>query len=161
MKTTTVVKLMVPLSEYATVPATATLSEAVAALVNVQGSYDHSKYNHRAILIVDENDQVVGKISQTIVLKALEPKYFDELEIDGDLGIQRLSNYILKTMVDKYELFEDSFEEACQRAAQLPIRKLMHRPKADEFIDKNGSLGEAIHQLVIGGHQSLLVRDGK
>ncbi|HSO18477.1 MAG TPA: CBS domain-containing protein [Desulfosarcina sp.] len=160
MKNTTVVKLMVPLSEYASVSATATLADAVAALAKAQECYDPSRYRHRAVLVVDEQDQVVGKISQAHVLKALEPKYFEELEIDGDLGIHRLSNYILKTMVDKYDLFEDPFDEACRRAAQLPIRKVMHRPRSDEFIDKDGSLGEAIHRLVVGCHQSLLVRDG-
>lgn len=160
MKNTSVVKLMIPLSEYATVPVTATLAEAVAALALAQECFDQSKYRHRAVLVVDKDNQVVGKLSQVHVLKALEPKYFEELEIEGDLGIQRLSNYILKTMVDKYKLFEVPFDQACQRAARLPVRKVMHRPKTDEFIDKDGSLGEAIHRLVVGCHQSLLVRDG-
>ena len=160
MKTTVVKTLMVPLSEYATVRLSATLAEAVAALSRAQECFGRSRYPHRAVLVMDEADQVVGKIGLTHVLKALEPKYFEELQIGGDLGIHRLSNYILKTMVDKYELFNDPFDEACRRAAQLPILKVMHRPRADEFIDQDGSLGEAIHRLVMGCHQSLLVRDG-
>jgi hypothetical protein len=93
------------------------------------------------------------------VLKALEPKYFEELGIDGDMGIHRLSNYFLKSMVDKYNLFKEPFDEACKRAAQLSIEKIMYSPKANDFIDKNDTLGEAIHRLVLGCHQSLLVRD--
>lgn len=160
MKTTTVATLMIPLSEYATVPVTATLADAVAALARSHECFDQSRFRHRAVLVVDENDQVVGKIGLTHVLKSLEPKYFEELQIEGDLGIHRLSNYILKTMVDKYDLFNDPFDDACRRAARLPIRKVMHRPKADEYIDRNGTLGEAIHRLVMGCHQSLLIREG-
>ncbi|BBO80401.1 CBS domain-containing protein [Desulfosarcina ovata] len=161
MKSTTVFKLMVPLSEYARVSITATLDEAVAALSKSQKGFDPSKYPHRAVLVVDEHNMVVGKISQTQVLKALEPKYFEELEVDADMGINRLSNYILRTMVDKYDLFKEPFDEACQRAAKLPIRQIMIKPKADEFIDQDESLGQAIHRLVMGCHQSLIVREGK
>lgn len=161
MQTITVAQLMVPLSEYASVAVSATLADAVAALVRAQKGFDPSRYRHRAVLVVDENNHVIGKISQVNVLKALEPKYTNELGIDGDLGIQRLSNYILKTMVDKYDLFREPFDEACKRAATLPIRQVMHQPKADEFIRRNDTLGQAIHRLVMGCHQSLLVRDGK
>lgn len=42
----------------------------------------------------------------------------------------RLSNYILKTMVDKYNLFKEPFDEACKPAAKLPIRDIIHHPKA-------------------------------
>ena len=131
MQNITVARLMVPLSEYASVPVSATVADAVAALVRAQQGFDPSRYRHRAILVVDDNENVVGKISQANVLKALEPKYTDELGMEGDLGIQRLSNYILKTMVDKYDLFKEPFEEACKRAATLPISQVMHHPKAD------------------------------
>lgn len=151
---------MVPLSEYAKVPITATLADAVAALARAQKGFDPSRYRHRAVLVMDENQQVVGKISQVHILKALEPKYHEELEVDGDMGINRLSNYILKTMVDKYDLFKETFHDACLRAAALPIRQVMHRPRVDEFIDTNETLGQAIHRLVMGCHQSLLVREG-
>ena len=161
MKTITVYSLMVPLSEYASVPVSATLADAVAALARAQKGFDQSRYRHRAVLVVDEKNDVIGKISQMHVLKSLEPKYSDELGIEGDLGIQRLSNYILKTMVDKYDLFKAPFDEACKHAADLPIRQIMHHSKADEFINTGDTIGDAIHHLVMGGHQSLLVRQGE
>ena len=160
MKTIKVSDLMVPLSEYAKVPISATLGDAVGALLQAQKTFNQSRYPHRAVLVVNDNGDVVGKISQTNVLKALEPKYFEELGIDGDMGIHRLSNYFLKSMVDKYNLFKEPFDEACKRAAQLSIEKIMYSPKAKDFIDKNDTLGDAIHRLVLGCHQSLLVSDG-
>jgi predicted transcriptional regulator len=159
MKNTKVSELMVPLSEYANVPLSATLGEAVESLIRAQKNFSRSKYPHRAVLVVNENGDVVGKINQTNVLKALEPKYFEELGIDGDMGIHRLSNYFLRSMVDKYNLFKEPFDESCKRAAALSIEKIMYSPKGNDFIDKNDTLGEAIHRLVLGCHQSLLVRD--
>jgi CBS domain-containing protein len=152
--------VMIPLSEYAKVSLSATLGEAVGALIQAQKGFDPSRYPHRAVLVVNERDEVVGKISQANVLKALEPRYFDELGIDGDMGIHRLSNYFLKSMVDKYDLFNEPFDEACKRAAELPIEKVMYAPKASDYIDKDDTLGLAIHRLILGCHQSLLVRDG-
>ncbi len=160
MKTIKVSEVMVPLSEYARVPVSATLGETVEALFKAQKCFDRSKYPHRAVLVVNEKGDVVGKINQTNVLKALEPKYFEELGLEGDMGIHRLSNFFLKSMVDKYDLFKEPFDEACKRAAQLSIVKIMYSPKPNDFIDKDDSLGDAIHRLVIGYHQSLLVRDG-
>ena len=160
MKNIKVSELMVPLSEYATVPLSATLGDAVGALIQAQKGFNPSRYPHRAVLVVNEKNEVVGKISQANVLKALEPRYFDELGIDGDMGIHRLSNYFLKSMVDKYNLFKEPFDEACKRAAQLSIEKIMYSPRASDYIDKDDTLGVAIHRLVLGCHQSLLVRDG-
>jgi hypothetical protein len=69
--------LMVPLSEYATVTEDATLYEAVLALEAAQENFEdkHTRYCHRAILILDKDGHVIGKLSQLDVLRALEPKY--------------------------------------------------------------------------------------
>ena len=75
MKSITVKDIMVPLSEYATVTKEATLGEAILALEKAQKKFDPSRHRHRAILVFDENNKIVGKISMLDVLRALEPKY--------------------------------------------------------------------------------------
>ena len=45
---------MVPLSEYATVSEDATLFEAVSELEKAQEEFDHTRYRHRAILVMDD-----------------------------------------------------------------------------------------------------------
>ena len=77
MKKTAIKDLMVPIEEYATVSADATLSEAIQALERAQQAFDHTKYRHRAILVLDEQKRTIGKVSQLDALKALEPKYKD------------------------------------------------------------------------------------
>ena len=49
MKNCLVKDLMVPLSEYATVPMGSTLFEAVLALEKSQEEFDHTKYRHRGV----------------------------------------------------------------------------------------------------------------
>jgi len=79
---------MVPLAEYATVSEDATLYEAVLALEKAQESFEdkHTRYSHRAILVLDKEGDVVGKLSQLDVLKALEPKYQDLIEFNRGQG---------------------------------------------------------------------------
>ena len=67
-------ELMVPLSEYATVPEGSTLFDAVLALEKAQEEFDHTKYKHRGILILNKKKRVIGKLGQLDVLRALEPK---------------------------------------------------------------------------------------
>jgi CBS domain-containing protein len=75
MKSYRVKDLMVPLSEYATVPEAATLLEAVKTLRKAQDEFGRNRYQHRAILVFDGNNHFVGKLSQHDVIEALEPKY--------------------------------------------------------------------------------------
>ena len=72
---------MVPLAEYAMVSEEATLLEAVRALEEAQKAFDQQRYRHRAILVLEKEDRVTGKLSKHDVIKALEPNY-QELEKD-------------------------------------------------------------------------------
>ncbi|MFH1156648.1 MAG: CBS domain-containing protein [Pseudomonadota bacterium] len=156
MKTFTVKELMVPLPEYATVSEDATLFDAVMALEKAQEAFNDTKYVHRAILILDKNRRVVGKISQLDALRALEPKY-DKI-LDGP-GLNRygFSQPFMKSLLKDYHLWNAPLREICKRAASIKIKKFMYTPGEGEFIDETANLDEAIHQLVIGSHQSLLV----
>jgi len=82
----TVKDLMVPLSGYATVNEDASLGEAVKALKKVQKTFDQTRDRHRAILITDKKNRIVGKLSQLDVIRALEPKY---LKIDDHQSLTR------------------------------------------------------------------------
>ena len=84
----TIKALMVPISEYATVNKDATLFEAVLALEKAQEKYDQTKFQHRAVLVLDKNNKVVGKLSQLNVLRALEleKKKTDKIEEISEFG---------------------------------------------------------------------------
>ncbi len=160
MRTISVDALMVPLAEYATVSEEATLYEAVQALEKAQQEFDQSKYRHRAVLVFDKDKKIVGKLSQFDILGALEPKYG---EISESKYLTRWGGFtksFLKSMLSHYELWEKPLNDICQKAFSMRVKNIMYTPTEGEYVDENASLGEALHQLLMGHHQSLLVTRG-
>lgn len=150
-------KLMVPIAEYATASEDATLYEAVVALEQAQAQFDPRRYPHRAVLVLDAKRNVVGKISQTDVLRALEPKY-ETLLASESLAHTGMTRSFLKSLMDKYSLWGGAMHDICKKAAAQRIKDFMRPPGDGEYIDADATLDQAIHQLVVGGYQSLLVR---
>lgn len=156
MKNYKVKELMVSLSKYATVEETATLFEAVLALEKAQDAYQGTKYPHRAILVLSTNGQVLGKVSQMDVLRALEPKY-SEMQEGSNLAMYGFSSKFIKSLVNYYNLWDSPLADLCKKAGEISVTKFMRKPAEGEYIDESASLDEAIHQMVCGYHQSLLV----
>jgi len=159
MKNYHVKDLMVPLSEYATVSEKATLYDAVNELEKAQENFDHTRYRHRAVLVLDDQGKVIGKLSQLDVLKALEPKYNEMLDR------RRLRSFgftkdFMKSMLEDYKLFDSPLGDICRKAGEQSVTKFMYSISEGEYIAENAGLDEAIHQFVLGRHQSLLVIRG-
>jgi len=162
MKKLTVKNLMVPLDEYATVRDDASLYEAVKSLEKAQKDFNRERYLylHRAILVYNKNKKIIGKISQLDVLKALEPRYRDMGDFSA-ISRAGLSVEFIKSIVSRYDLHQRSFTEACITASELRVKDIMYTPGSDEYVEENDSLGNAIHHLIMGHHQSLLVTRDK
>ena len=158
MKTKLVKDLMVPLSDYATVSEDATLNDAVLALKQSQADFDQAKYRHRAILVLDKNRQPIGKISQIDALKALEPKYKEIQNQDTRGAFRHFSRMFLNSMIEYNRLFDGSLDDLRKKAANTYVRDFMNTLSADECVNADSTLDEAIHLLVMGHQQSLLVR---
>lgn len=150
--------LMVPLEEYATVSEDASLWEAVMVLEKSQEDLDRERYKylHRAILVYDKNKLIVGKISQIDALAALEPKYA-EMGETGRISRAGFSAPFLKDMLERHALWNRPLAHICEKAADRKVKEFMYTPTEGEFVDENASLNEAVHMLVMGHHQSLLV----
>jgi CBS domain-containing protein len=158
MKSYLVQDLMVVLSEYATVTEDATLFEAVLALEKAQENFEdkHTRYRHRAILILDKDGQVVGKLSQLDVLRALEPRYQEMIQGEG-LHRFGFSKEYEKSILEDYHLFANPLDDLCRKAGERNVKEFMYTPTKGEYVSENASLDVAIHQLIMGHHQSLLV----
>ena len=156
MKSILVEELMEPIGEYAVVTEDANLYEAVLALEEAHKLFDPTKHKHRAILVMDKHHKVVGKISMFQILIALEPKY-KLLETEGVLTRSGYSPEMIDSLLEKYALWTDPLEFICNRAVQLQVTDFMEAPKDGAYIDEKATLGEAIHQLVMQKHHSLIV----
>ena len=162
MEKTTARDLMVPLEEYATVSEEATLKDAVDALEKAQEELDRNRYKYlyRAVLVLNKNKEVVGKISQLDILRSLEPKY-KEIGDTRRISLSGFSAKFLTSMMDSHRLWAHSLSGICAKAADVKVKGFMITPTEGEFIDETAPLEEALHMMVMGQHHSLLVtRDG-
>ncbi len=162
MKSYLVKDLMVPLEEYATVTEDATLYEAVLSLEEAQENFEdrHTRYRHRAVLILDKNGKVVGKLGQLDVLRALEPKYQEKIQGEG-LHRYGFTRDFMKSMLEDYHLFANPLDDICRKAGEQSVKKFMYTPSEGEYVSEEASLDVAMHQLIMGHQQSLLVTAGK
>lgn len=156
MEATKVKHLMVPLSRYATVPEEASLYEAVMALEETRRKFDREYDRHRAILILDANKRIVGKVDLWDLLKGIEPK-FKEIGYPRELTERECSDQFSSSMVRTYGLWSESLKEVCSNAAKTGVREIMHVPAKLEYIDGDSTLEEAMHRLLTGNLLSLLV----
>ncbi|MGD8520407.1 MAG: CBS domain-containing protein, partial [Desulfobacterales bacterium] len=127
MKDKKVKDLMVSLSDYATVHEDETLFEALMALEKAHEKLDPSTHRHRAILILDKNDRVVGKLSQWDILKSLEPKYgnIEDLEKISRTGF---SPQFLKSMLVQHALWNKPLMDVCRVGGKNKVRDVMYKP---------------------------------
>ena len=156
MKTIKVKELMVPLNDYATVPREATLREAVRALEKAQLVLEPMQYHHRAILVLDKNGNVLGKLTMKDILIALEPNY-GKLEGMEVLSRSGHSAELINSMLGKSAFWIEPLKFVCERAVQLKVKDVVKPPEESEHVDENAPLGEAIHQLIVYPYYSLLV----
>ncbi|MBW1722635.1 MAG: CBS domain-containing protein [Deltaproteobacteria bacterium] len=161
MRTIRVKELMVPLSEYATVSEDANLYEAVMALEKAQAEFDQSRYRHRAVLVYDKEGKIVGKLSQHDIIRALEPRYGEIAEAKSIPRWGGFSKSFIKSMVEHYKLWDKPLNDICRKAVELKVKDIMYTPTEGEFVDQDATLNEALHQLIMGHHQSLLVTKGR
>lgn len=150
---------MVPLEEYATVSDDATLYEAVLALEEAQEKFENLPYKHRAVLVFDKKKNVVGKLSQLDVIRALEPKYGEMGDINS-LSRFGLSRKFITSILKQNYLWEKPLEDICRKAGTTRVKDFMYTPGEGEYVSEEASLEMACHQLVMGHHQSLLVTRG-
>jgi CBS domain-containing protein len=165
LESKTVQDLMIPLSEYATVSEDATLHEAILALDKSQKEFDRTHYKHRAILVYDKTNKIVGKLSQLDIIRSLEPKY-EQMGKSNPLSHVGLSRFgfspqFMKEIVKQFRLWEKPIEETCRDAGKLKVKDVMYTPTEGEYVEDTATLAVAVHQLLMGLHQSLLVTHGK
>ena len=160
MENTMVKDLMVPLSEYATVPETASLKEAVVALEEIQDER-FGRIPHRAVLVMNDQKRIVGKVSQWDIVRSLEPRY-KEIGEFHQLSRFGFSVDFIENMQKTYNLWQKSPKNIIDITSNTCVADIMYTPSEDEYVAEDSSLQVAIHQMVVGHHQSLLViRNGR
>ncbi len=157
MDKTIVKDVMIRLEEYPVVSADATLADALLALEEAQKRLPPGRQPYRAVLVVDRDKRVVGKLGQWAFLMALEPKY----AVHGDMGKLARAGVdpaLIDSMMEHYRFFQDSLSDLCARAAGIRVSDIM-RPVGDS-VDESAPLSHAIHKMVLGQTLSILATSG-
>ncbi|UCD18262.1 MAG: CBS domain-containing protein [Candidatus Zixiibacteriota bacterium] len=150
--------VMVPLDEYGVISQDATLLDAISAFEEALKRRDRRRQPFRAVLIVDENNKVVGKLGQLAFLKALEPNYTMLGDV-SKLTRAGVSAEFINSMMAHYRFFQDSLSDLCRRAIHVRVKDVMH--PVTECIDEDAFLGEAIYKMVTWQTLSILVKRGE
>lgn len=150
--------LMIPLEEYAVVHENDTVLEALSKLQSAQKRVPPGRQPHRAILVSNDEGEIIGKIGHLAFLKALEPKY----AALGDLGVLSragITDEFITSIKDQIGFFSNGLATRCLRVGTVKAGDIMHPVK--EHIDESSSLSEAIHKVIMWQTLSVLVTRGK
>ena len=146
--------LMVPLSEYPKVKTDTSLLGAVRVLHEARKNSPSERQPFQAILIVDKNDNVIGKIGQLAILKALEPECHVAENL-GTLAKAGISSQYLDQAMEHYRILQQGLLDLCTSSGNTKVSNVMH--PVTEHIDEETSVCEAIHKIVVWQTQSILV----
>ena len=150
-------EVMVSLSEYATIDAEKTIKEALEALSKAQLGLTQDRHHHRAVLVLDRDGNVMGKLSHWAILRALERR---PLRADDMVSLSRagLTEEFIESMQDSLSTFTGSLQQMCRYAARIKAKDAM--VSVGESIEESATLTEAIRMLVRKHVQSLPVTSG-
>ncbi len=156
METIKVKDWMARLDECATVSEDTTLYEALLALEVVEGRLDKATTRRPTVIVLEKDGRVTGILSHLDILRCLEPKYAEMGDLKKIAGYG-LSADLLRSMIDRFGLWKAPLNEICRKASRMRIVEITSLPSAREFIETESSVNQAVHQLILGQDQSLMV----
>jgi CBS domain-containing protein len=149
--------LMIPLENYASVHMNATLLDAALEMRKSQNKLIPGMQPIRAVLVVDDDNNIIGKMGHLAFLKALEPKYNKIIDFEK-LSRVGVSPALISSISDNLRLWQDDLSSIIKRASSIKVKDAMN--PVSESIDENESITEAIHQIIVLQLLSLLVKSG-
>jgi CBS-domain-containing membrane protein len=148
--------LMVPLAEYNTAKGGETLQEMFERL---EGELPEGMERpHRDVLVVNDDGDLIGKVTVHDVIMAMEPSY---AKLDDNGHNKALTGSYVKKIYREYDLWSEPLHDLCQKGAALKVAQVMHPPSEAEYIQAEEEIDLALHMFVMGVHQPLMVMDGK
>jgi len=135
----------------------ATLLDAVKVLDVAQENRPGGRLPFRVVLVIDDNDEVVGKLGHLAFLRALEPGYESQHDKDS-MYRSHVDPDLVESMSGHLRLLQPGFPNCCFRAAHFRVKDVMH--PLEEAIDENMLLISAVSILVKLRALSVLVRRG-
>jgi CBS domain containing-hemolysin-like protein len=165
MKNRQVKDLMTPEKEFERINETLSVAESVLALKGAIKKYVERNYMYDCVLVENDKKVVTGKISAVDIIKALEPKYSrtGDSDVFSKKGVPHfgLSPDYVKTIVSRYNLWDESLEDMIKHSSSLKASDIMYSHSEGGHVYEHSSIADAIHQMAMNHHTSVLVeKDG-
>lgn len=138
--------LMLSLDEYATIHGDKTIREAVSVLGKAHQDSIPDRHFYRALLVLDDAGNVVGKLSHWAILRSLEPKFL-KYKDEASLARAGLTEEFIQSLKETFSLFVGGLEQMCRAAGTIKVKDAM--VPIGESIDEDALLTEAIHKMVL------------
>jgi CBS domain-containing protein len=142
--------LSLPLNKYTAVPEDATLREVFLALESAfagRGRTDPTETRDFAVLVLDGEGRVIGRLAVWDVLQGLEPQAGKRVDA--------------LAMVDGYDAWDRPLRQLASKAKNRRARDLVKSLDKNEYIDQEADLNEALRRLVANRFLSLIVTKGR
>ncbi|MFH1811610.1 MAG: CBS domain-containing protein [Pseudomonadota bacterium] len=149
--------LMLPLDRYPRVSADAVLSDALAALRQARQQGPLGSEPARAVLVVETDGAVSGKISLWAILRALDPRLRTRSKV-SPLVRTDMAAELLAAGEPGSGVADGDFQECCRAAAAVAVRDVMLSTR--ESVEATAPIGQAVEKMVLHRAQSLLVTRG-
>ena len=151
----------VPLSQYAIINENDNIHDVVMELEKSHSKFMRKdRYKHRSVLVVNQKNDIIGKVTERLVLKSLEPNYGD-IGTDDSLSTFGFSSNYMKDQMPRYDLWQQPLDDICKKANGVMVKDIMDKISEAELIDEEASLNYAIHQLIMIKKKLLIVTRNK
>ncbi len=145
---------MIPVEKYPTVDKNSTMLDAILTLKKESEKAPSDIPQFRAVLVLDENKKVIGKVGHFAFLKGLEPKYQDLFDIDK-LSRAKLSSNFIESLFEKFSLWQDTPFDLCSIASKIKVSDIMQ--PISEHVEEEESVSKTIHKIIMWQCLSVLV----
>ncbi len=141
--------LMLALEKYTSISEDATLKEVFLALEGAlkgRQKTDPQEARDFAVLVLDKDRQVIGRLTVWDILQGLEP--------------QALKRVDALAMVEGYDAWDRPLAYLASKAQNLRAKDLVKALHKGEYIGEDAGLNEALRRLVNNRFLSLIVTRG-
>ncbi|MBM3326825.1 MAG: CBS domain-containing protein [Calditrichaeota bacterium] len=147
--------IMIPIDKYPHIPYWFTLRQAIAALeksdIEVEGRHSLP----RALLVFNEQYQLLGTVRRRDILRGLEPKFLRTIPAPS-----RRQFFEVSTDIDLLEISEGKIMKAIQEQADQLVSEVMQPIMVT--LDANDPISKIVYKMVGGDHTLLpVLSDGK
>ncbi len=149
---------MVPIEMYPTIKKGSTILDSIIRLHESVKNAPPNIPLFQAVLVVDDDNKVIGKIGHFSILKGLEPKYKDLFELDK-LSRLNLSLSFIESFFEKFSLWADLHIDLYSIASKTKVEDIMQ--PIEECVNEDDSLPMAIHKILMLQCYTVLVKRDK